>query len=176
MNDSKIAVRYAKAIFLLAQEKNQLKEIAQDMELLLESEKKVPELKELYRNPVLTPKQKQDVLSNVFKNFNPISIQLVRLMTENRREEHFAGVARNYIKRFKALQGIIDATITTASILDKTQLETIKNIVKNTYKSEVLLKTDINNDLIGGFVLRVEDTQYDASIATQLKNIKQSLT
>jgi len=59
MNDSKIAVRYAKAVFLLAQEKNQLKGVANDMQTLLSIDKHVPEMDILFTSPILTAEQKR---------------------------------------------------------------------------------------------------------------------
>jgi len=75
MNYSKIAVRYAKAVFLLAEEKNQIKEVAADMETLLRIEREVPEVSDLYNNPILSISKKKKAMSAVFeKTFNEISM------------------------------------------------------------------------------------------------------
>lgn len=176
MNYSKIAVRYAKAVFLLAEEKNQLKEVAVDMESLIKIEKEVPAIINLYNNPVLSSSEKKKVMKELFANsFQKISMQFLDLIVENRRENHISGVARNYLKRYRAHLGIKNAILTTAVQIDEAKKQDIINIVKTTYKAEVELETKENPNLIGGFILQVEDTQYDASISTQLKNIKQNL-
>ena len=176
MNYSKIAVRYAKAVFLLAEEKKQIKEIAVDMESILKIEKEVPELLDLYSNPMLSTSEKKKIVSEIFsKSYNEITLRFLDLIIENRREEHISGVARNFLKRYRDHLGIKQAILTTAVSIDDSKRNEIIEIVKKTYNTEVQLESKENTDLIGGFVLQVEDTQFDASISTQLKNIKQEL-
>ena len=176
MNYSKIAVRYAKAVFLLAEEKKQLKEIADDMDTLLKVEKEVPQISDLYKNPVLSSKDKISVMTELFgKSFNEVSLNFIKLIIENKREAHISGVARNYIKRYRDSLGIKNAILTTAVKIDDAKRNEIIEIVKNTYNAEVELESKEDASLIGGFVLQIDDTQFDASISTQLKNIKQEL-
>ena len=176
MNYSKIAVRYAKAVFLLAEEKKQIKEIAVDMESILKIEKEVPELLDLYSNPMLSTSEKKKIVSEIFsKSYNEITLRFLDLIIENRREEHISGVARNFLKRYRDHLGIKQAILTTAVSIDDSKRNEIIEIVKKTYNTEVQLESKENTDLIGEFVLQVEDTQFDASISTQLKNIKQEL-
>ncbi len=176
MNYSKIAVRYAKAVFLLAEEKNQLKEIANDMESLLKIEKEVPEIMDLYNNPILSSTDKKKVVANLFeKSFNQITMNFLNLIIDNKREAHISGVSRNFIKRYREHLGIKNATLITAVKIDDDKRNEIIEIVKKAYNTEVELESKEDANLIGGFVLQVEDLQYDASISTQLKNIKQEL-
>lgn len=176
MNYSKIAIRYAKAVFLLADEKNLLKEIASDMESILTIEKEVPALLDLYHNPVLSSSEKKKVVLEIFKNsFNEVSLNFLELIIDNRREAHISGVARNFLKRYKDHQGIKKAILTTAGGIDEAKREEIRLIVKANYNAEVEMESKENPELVGGFILQVDDTQFDASIATQLKNIKHEL-
>ncbi len=169
MNYSKIAVR-------LAEEKKQLKEIANDMDSLLKIEKEVPEISDLYNNPVLSTTEKKKVMSELFsKVYNETTLKFIDLIIENRREQHISGVARNYLKRYREHLGIKNAILTTAVKVDDAKRDEIINIVKKAYNTEVELESKENSDLIGGFVLQVDDVQFDASISTQLKNIKQEL-
>jgi len=176
MNYSKIAVRYAKAVFLLAEEKKQLKEIADDMDTLMKVEKEVPEILDLYNNPILSSTDKKKVIAGLFgKSFNEISINFLNLIIDNKREQHISGVARNYTKRYREHLGIKNAKLTTAVKIDDSKRNEIIEIVKKAYNAEVELESQEDASLIGGFVLQVEDLQFDASISTQLKNIKQEL-
>ena len=176
MNYSKIVVRYAKAVFLLAEEKKQLKEVAADMDSLLKIEKEVPQISDLYNNPVLSSKDKTTVMIELFgKSFNEITLNFIKLIIENKREAHISGVARNFIKRYRDSLGIKNAILTTAVKIDDAKRNEIIEIVKKTYNAEVELESREDDSLIGGFVLQIDDTQFDASISTQLKNIKQEL-
>ncbi len=176
MNDSKIAVRYAKAVFLLANEKSLLKEVAEDMEVLLSVEKQVPELSDLFQTPILSSEQKKNAFFKAFDNhFCNITRQFIELIIDNKRESHIAGVARNFLTRYYQHLGIKNAKLTTAVNIDDKEKSEIVNIIKKMYHSEIKMETSVNPDLIGGLVLKIEDMQHDASIATQLKNIKQEL-
>ena len=176
MNYSKIAVRYAKAVFLLAEEKKQLKEVATDMDSILIIEKEVPALLDLYSNPILSTSEKKKIILEIFsKSYNEITLRFLELIIENRREEHISGVARNFLKRYRDSLGIKNAILTTAVSIEDAKRKEIIEIVKKTYQAEIQLESKEDTNLIGGFVLQVEDTQFDASISTQLKNIKQEL-
>jgi len=176
MNDSKIAVRYAKAVFLLAQEKNQLKGVANDMHALLLIDKHVPEMEVLFTSPILTAEQKRITMYKMFESqFNPITMQFISLILMNKRELHITGVARNFIKRYRESLGIKKAGLTTAIEMNADQRAQFVSILKSTYNTEVELETQVDPNLIGGFVLRVEDFQYDASISTRLKAVKAQL-
>ncbi|MBN2668745.1 MAG: ATP synthase F1 subunit delta [Bacteroidales bacterium] len=176
MNQSTIAVRYAKALFMLAQEKQQLEAVAKDMETLLLIEKDNETLAQLYQNPVLNIHQKQAIFKDLFeKHFNATTMQFLSLIVTNRREKNISNAARNFLKRYREHLGIKKAFLTTASDMNNTQKEIIVKLVKEAYKAEVEMDSTIDNNLLGGFVLQVDDTRYDASIATQLKNIKQQL-
>ncbi len=176
MNYSKIAVRYAKAVFLLAKEKKQLKEIADDMDTLLKVEKEVPEIMDLYNNPILSSTDKKKVIVGLFeKSFNEITMNFLNLIIDNKREIHISGVSRNFIKRYREYLGIKNAKLITAVKIDDAKRNEIIEIVRKTYNAEVELESKEDVNLIGGFVLQVDDMRFDASISTQLKNIKQEL-
>ena len=176
MNYSKIAVRYAKAVFLLAEEKKQLKEVADDMDMLIKVEKEAPEILSLYNNPILSTTDKKKVITDLFaKSFNEISMSFLNLIIDNKREPHISGVARNYIKRYREHLGIKNAKLTTAVKIDDSKRNEIIEIIKKAYSAEVELESLEDVNLIGGFVLQVDDLRFDASISTQLKNIKQEL-
>ncbi|HSN49847.1 MAG TPA: ATP synthase F1 subunit delta, partial [Bacteroidales bacterium] len=92
MNESRISVRYAKALFQSALEKNILDRVYQDMILIL-SVCKVPELKELLGNPVIRPSKKTEVLHAVLeKDLHPLSLSLIDLVVKNGRERYIPAI------------------------------------------------------------------------------------
>jgi len=107
--------------------------------------------------------------------FNSITMQFISLILMNKRELHISGVARNFIKRYRESLGIKKAGLTTAIEMNADQRAQFVSILKSTYNTEVELETQVDPNLIGGFVLRVEDFQYDASISTRLKAVKAQL-
>ena len=63
----------------------------------------------------------------------------------------------------------------SAGAVDNTAKEQIIAVLKEATDSRIEMKTKKNKDLIGGFVIKIEDQQYDASVARKLKDIEKQL-
>jgi F-type H+-transporting ATPase subunit delta len=71
--------------------------------------------------------------------------------------------------------GIQEGSIITAIALDEKYKEKINELIRKKFKIEIDLEEKVDPSIIGGFVLRIEDQQIDASISSQLKKIKTHL-
>ncbi len=176
MNESSIGVRYAKALFLLAQEKNILEEVHKDM-LLVNMVMTDNNRFGLYLNsPVVRPSQKRELISKVFQNqIHSISLNFLDLLIQNKRENYLDAIFRRFFTAYREYKGIKTAMITTATEIDQPTFAKIKELVSKIFKSEIDLRVNLDAALIGGYILRVEDQQYDASVATSLNRIKRTL-
>ena len=176
MNDSKISVRYAKALFELALEKNTLVEIEADMRLIQEISL-MEEFRTLLENPVVVPTKKEEIFNKAFKGaLNSLSFSLIRQVIRNGREQFLPAIARNFISSSVRHRGITQASLTTAvKASDKVKEEIIK-MLSDYYKTEITLKEMVNKEIIGGFILRVDDTLIDASVRNRLRKIHKALT
>lgn len=172
----KIAVRYSKALFLLSKEKGLLDEVKEDMLLVNKVCNEVNDVKRMLSAPTIQTSKKQKVFALIFKdNVNKLTLSFIDMLTTNKREAFIADITRNFIDLYRKDKNIKSALLTTAEeVGEKTRNEFI-NIIKKIYNSEVELATIVNKDIIGGFVLRVEDKQIDTSVAYQLKEIKREL-
>ena len=65
--------------------------------------------------------------------------------------------------------------VTTALPLNEAIVTQIQKILETEFKAKVELSQKVDNRLLGGFVIRVEDKQYDSSLSTQLKKIREQL-
>lgn len=176
MNHSKIPVRYAKAFISGAEEKGIMDSVRVDMENFLELIKNVPDLTHLLQSPVIGPAKKLEILSAVFTGkVQSLTLSFFRLVIEKKREEHLPGMARMYIDLYKQAKGIKIANLKTAVPIEKETRDELIRMIRKTFDSEIELHEEIDKDLIGGFILQVEDQQLDASITGQLKKIKREL-
>jgi len=176
MNHSKIPVRYAKALIAGAEEQGILDRIRNDMENLLSVLKSVPDLSEMLASPIISPSKKLEVLTSIFEGkVHPLTISFFRLVVENNREEHLGGMARMYISFYKQTKGIKVATLKTAAPVNKENRDKLADMIRKIFKAEIELKEETDKDLIGGFILQVEDQQLDASVSGQLNQIKRKL-
>lgn len=172
MNQSKIAVRYAKAFFELAQEKKQLDIIKTDIEAVAVACSQ-SDILLLLESPVVKTAQKKDLFEQIFKGkVNDLTLGFLLMIAENKREAHIPMICLDFMDQFRTFKGIKAAKVTTASVIDKNVKEKFSKAISEVFKTDVELTTDENPDLIGGFVLRVGDEQIDASVSSKLRKIE----
>lgn len=176
MSTGKIAVRYAKALFLSAKEQELLDPVRADMELLLDATTRIEDIKRLLESPIVSADKKTVVLLEIFKSrMNELSLDFIRLVARNKREEFLPGMARFLIQLYKEEKGIQVATVSSPIRLDDESSLQIKEMIRKAFKTEIELQQEIKEDLIGGFMLRVENKQLDASVKGKLARIKKEL-
>ena len=176
MDQSAINVRYAKAFFSIAKEKNMLNTLKTDIELVLNICQNSSDFVLLLESPVVKTSKKIEVVSTIFKKkIHESSLQFLLLITRNKREIHIPGICRNFLSLSRKDQNIKSAVITTATEIKKDTISKIETLIAKELNAKIELTSEVNADIIGGMILRVDDKQYDASVSTQLKKIKQSL-
>ena len=175
MNESQISVRYAKALFQSAAEQHLLDDVYKDMEVLT-STCKLEDFQYMLEVPTLQPSQKIRLVGNIFeKNISKLSLSMIFLVIKNKRESFLPGIARNFKDFYRKEKGISTASLITAQQVDESEMDGIRKLIKKAYDSEVELTTAVDGDVIGGFILTIEDMRYDASVANNLKNLKKQL-
>lgn len=176
MDQSKITVRYAKALFALAKEKNQVEVFKTDISLVVLVLQSSSDFNFLLDSPVIPTSQKIKAVRLIFKDhIGETTLRFLELIVENKREQHIPGICRNFLDLIRKEQGIKTAIVTSAGPLSRETSARLKSLLEASFKTSVEMGEKINEDLLGGFVLRVGDQQYDASIATQLKKMKETL-
>ncbi len=176
MNESRAAARYAKAILDFAVEKKKTDVVEEDMRSIVATMGASLELREMLGSPVLKGESKKKALMAIFKGSHAITEGLIDLLIQNRRISLLNEVALKYIILNEDLKGEGVAFVTTAvplsGELEKKVLSKVSSITGN----KIILKNEIDKSIIGGFILRVGDLQYDASIANKLNTIKREFT
>ena len=175
MNESQISVRYAKALFQSASEKNILDQVNNDMDLLATTCKQ-EEFQYMLVVPTLKPSEKIALMDAIFKSkISDTSLALIKLVVENKRDVYLPGIARNFMDLYRKEMKISSATLLTAEPVESKALNSIKEMLAKVYDSSVELSAKVDEGVIGGFVLTIENMQYDASVATSLRNFRKQL-
>jgi len=175
MNESQISVRYAKALFQSAREQHILDQVSGDMEMLTEA-CKMEKFQYMLVVPTLQASEKMKLLRSVFeRHFAKISLALIDLAVKNRRETYLPGIARYFRDLYRKEKGISTASLITAQPVDEAAMKGIRELIRKAYKSEVELTSSVDGEVIGGFILTIEDMRYDASIASNLRKLKNQL-
>lgn len=170
---SQVAVRYAKSLIELADEKGQLDTVYGDMRKVLAGCRQIKDLQLLLRSPLIKTDKKIQVFKAIFKGqVCTIVEEFIILITRNRRESYLESISEQFITQYKEKKNIITAVVTSAIALDATIKSKILDILKKWYKAEIEIIEKIDPKLIGGFVLRIGNKEADMSILRQLNQLK----
>jgi F-type H+-transporting ATPase subunit delta len=176
MDNSQIAVRYAKSIFLLAEEKNIIEEIRNDIQLIESSFSAFPELKESIYNPIINPSVKAAILTDIFKTkLNEYTFNFLLLVLKNKRENSFVDIFRDFDDIYRKSKNIKKSVITSVKKLDKNSVDIIVKTLEKTFDTTMEIEERLNPNIIGGFIIQIEDKAYDYSIAGKLHIIDNEL-
>jgi len=176
MDQSKINIRYAKAFFLLAKEKNLTVELRKDAKIIANVCETSSDFIILLESPVVKTSNKVKALKSIFEGkVNPLMVNFLILIAENNREKYIPGIFRNLEDLYRQEEGIKSVVLTSAQPMDEAVVLQIGKILEKELNAKVEMTQKVNEELIGGYVVRFDDKQYDASIATQIKKIKEKL-
>lgn len=176
MNDSKISVRYARALFQSALEKNILDKVNQDM-ILISEICRMGEMKEVLNSPIIVPSKKQGIFHKVLtNNVEGITLSLIDLVVRNGRESFLPAIARVFISDTLKYKGITKSVLTTAVKVDESVKKQIAGLISESFNTKAELEEVIDDEIIGGFILRIDDKYIDGSIRNKLRKIKKELT
>ncbi|MBT8245493.1 MAG: ATP synthase F1 subunit delta [Winogradskyella sp.] len=176
MSGSRAAIRYAKAVLSLAQNRKAEEVVNNDMKSIVNAIAQSAELNQMLQSPVVRSSNKKAVLSSVFSNANTITSNLIDTLISNKRLALLNEVALSYINLYDQLRGSQVAKVTTAVALTSDLKTKVLAKVKALTGKEAELENIIDESILGGFILRVGDIQYNASIANKLDKLKREFT
>ena len=177
MDNGRISVRYARALFQTAQQQgcedavydgltrfahNYLLAISQFNEVLSDPIVASEEMVKLVEMAVGEP------LDDTLKRF-------ITFVAEQKREDKMFFIAMKYMEMYREKHNILNTQVTTATELPEESYDHIKAFIKQTFGADAELEVKIDPSLIGGFILDIEHTRMDASVAGQLNALKNKL-
>jgi F-type H+-transporting ATPase subunit delta len=178
MVEDRIGYRYAKSVFELAEEKKLVDDTREDMAMLDELVRANRDFKNLLESPLIKAGTKQTILDRLFKGrFNSeITPLLVAMVVRKRREMYLPQVAQSYLSLYDEAKGIIRGSLTSAVKLSPAEQKEIQQAVEQKLGKRFVMHSEVNPELIGGFVLKFSDRLFDGSVASSIRRIKQELT
>jgi F-type H+-transporting ATPase subunit delta len=176
MAGSRAAIRYAKAILGLAQDQNAGEAVAKDMDGIVKTVNNSRELRLMLDSPIVKPETKKSALLEIFTGMHSVSEGVIDMLVTNKRIGLLDNIAVQYCNLFDQLQGKQIAVVTTAIPLTEALRNKVLAKVNDLTNNEVIIENKIDESIIGGFILRLGDLQYNASISNQLSNLKRSFT
>jgi F-type H+-transporting ATPase subunit delta len=172
MLETKVAKRYAKSLLDLSREQGVLDAVNADMQLLAQVCDANRDLTLLLSNPIINSDKKLNVLQSVFgSSVSKLSMAFFDILTRKGREANLAAIAKEFVAMYKKSKGIETAVITSAVALNDSLRAQIQKALAENVKASVELVEKVDSKLIGGFVLRIGDRQFDSSVASELRKL-----
>jgi len=174
MQNPRLASRYAKSLLDLAVEQNSLDATLQDVQLLEGICSQSREFVVMLRSPVIRADKKLQVINAVFASgISELTKAFITLLVNKGREAALPEIARAFVGQYKEMKKVRTVKLTTAApVLDSVKEAILAKVSAGLTGSSVELNTHVDADLIGGFVLEMDDKLYDASILRELKDIR----
>ncbi|MFT6808075.1 MAG: F-type H+-transporting ATPase subunit delta [Saprospiraceae bacterium] len=171
-----IASRYAKSLLELAQEQGKLETVKEDIATF----NRVLENREfalLVKSPIIQAEKKRSIFKAIFDGkIDELSAAFFDIIIRKGRESVLGDIAASFEEQYRVSQNITKAKVTTASVMSSSQLERIKaSLADLDITGTVELETAEDPNLIGGFVLEIEDRLYDASVKNKLAELKKEI-
>lgn len=177
MVGSRAAVRYAKAILDVANQKGQAERVSEDMKNISQAISESQELKLFLENPIHKGEVKLNALKEIFANTTEDTKSLFNLLLQNKRFDILGDIARKYNVLFDELKGNEIAYVTTAVEMNEDfKAKVLEKVQELTNKKQVVIENIVNPEIIGGFIIRIGDKQFNASVAEKLEKLKREFT
>ena len=174
MIKSQVGRRYSKAIFEIAEEKNQVKEIYEMLNSAMVLYRTDKEFKNFILNPLIDNEQKKSVLNEIFGKDNSENLNILLYILDKGRMNCIKYIVAEYLKIYYKKNRILDVRATfTKELTDEQKKKLINKLSQKTGK-EINLKIKIDKNILGGGIIRIGDKIIDGSIRRELDNWKRN--
>ncbi|MBR2101188.1 MAG: F0F1 ATP synthase subunit delta [Prevotella sp.] len=171
-----VSVRYARALLKSAMEQKQEDMVYNDMQLLAQCYIAVPQLRVTIDNPMLDKdNKKQLLLTACGETRTRLTEKFVDVVLEEDRENILQFMANSYITLYRQHKNIIRGRLITATAVNAETEQKMRHMVESRTKGTVEFESEVNPDIIGGFILEYDTYRLDASVKTKLKSILNTL-
>lgn len=171
-----ISVRYARALLKCSVESKVEDQVYQEMQTLAESYIAVPELRRTIDNPMVGRDKKAEVLQAAAGgNVSEITVRLIDLVLNEGRENMVQFIANSYITLYRQQKNIIRGRLTTAVAVSDAMEQKMRQMVEKRTNGTVEFTTDVDPEILGGFILEYDTYRMDTSVKSQLSNILKQL-
>lgn len=173
---SRAAIRYAKAILETAISSGKANPVNDDMKSIVAAVNSSSDLKEFLASPIIKSDVKMNALSEVFASVQAETKSLFRLLQENKRFEILTAIATQYNAQFDEMNGVEVAKVTTAFPITAELEAKILAKAATISTKKITIQNTIDPSIIGGFILRIGDKQYNASVSNRLQELKREFS
>ena len=167
-----ISVRYARALLKSATDQKLEDAVYQEMQLLAKSYVEVPQLRHTIDNPMLSKDKKEALLTTAVGNKpSALTKTFIQLVLKEDRESVMQFIANSYVTLYRKQKNVIRGRLITAARVSPATEQKMRQMVESKTNGTVEFETEVNPDLIGGFILEYDTYRMDASVKAKLNSI-----
>lgn len=173
----KISRKYSSALLESALESNKLDKIYNDFVFIMETINSNEQLKDFFYSPIINNTDKKDVINKLFSiHVDKITLDFLYVLVDSNRLNILDEILNQFSKTYNQENSIVKPTVISAVELDEIQKAKIVEKLEAKLSKKVLPEFTVNNDIIGGLIIEIEDKTIDCSLKTKFKNMKKQLT
>ncbi len=177
MKSTTAARRYAKALFGLAKDERKVPEVRQELDSLAGLMRENGELRDALLTPLHPAEERKAVLAAIAErgSLSELLVSFTRYLIDQRRMVDFVTISDEYARLADEDAGLLTAQIISASALDDRRKDRLRRALSEQTGREVRLEFELDPDLIGGAIAKVDDLVFDGSLRTQLSGLRANL-
>ncbi len=176
MLENAVARRYAQAFFAIAQEKDLVDKLEEELKTVVETIEENRELKLVVYHQLISPEEKKAIMEKVFsQEISEITVNFLGIVIDKYRAPYIPAIYEEFVTYANESRNMADAQVKTSSKLSDDDLEMIKGKLAAVTGKTIRLQPEVDPGLIGGVVVRIGDKIIDGSIAGRLAKLKETL-
>ena len=171
-----ISVRYARALLKSATDAKIEQQVYAEMQQIAKSYIEVPQLRSTIDNPMLSKDKKEGLLLTAAgREPSCLMKAFIQLVLKEDRENVMQFIANSYVTLYRQQKNVIRGRLITAAQVSAQTEQKMRQMVESKTSGTVEFETEVNPDLIGGFILEYDTFRMDASVKTKLNSILNTL-
>ena len=172
----KVARRYAAALFESARKQGKTDSVQQNLATLESLWTQAPDLRKVLESPLIPDERKHQIIDQtVGRELDPLSSAFLHLLVDKRREDILLEVREEYIRLADISRGLVRAQATVAAPLDDLERAALVEALERRTGKQIELQVQVNPEIIGGVVVRMQDTVIDGSVKGSLERIREQM-
>ncbi len=172
MEETGVAIRYALAIYDIAVENNKVREVYETLDSIMNLYEKDKEFKNLMLHPLIKREEKIKIVENILSNADEISKNIIDYLIDKDRISIIRFILAEYLKIYYKDNNEIAVTAIFSKMISENQRKKLLEKLENKTGRKVVLDIKIDESIIGGGIVRINDDIIDGSIKRQIENIK----
>ncbi|GAB4173958.1 MAG: F0F1 ATP synthase subunit delta [Calditrichia bacterium] len=178
MRELKIARRYALALFEAAEAAGKLDSVKEDLTVVQSLFEANQNLLDVFLSPVISKEEKISLINELFLSnakLSELTVNFLKLLVEKFREAIVLDAIYVFESLYNEKMGLQKATLITALEADDNIVNNIRSSLEKLYKKKFIFEQKVDPSIIGGFLIRINDSMIDATVRNDLQKLKDSI-